>query len=116
MKVSAKVIILGSYWDVKLRSKKEDDYLVNADGYCDKTMNLIVVKTNDENDTLGNWEEYMRKVLRHELIHAFLFESGLHEEFMHPGRGHDEAYVDWFAVQMLKIKTAYDCVLAQLEL
>lgn len=43
MKISAKVIILGSSWDVKLRSKKEDEYLVNADGYCDKTMNLIVV-------------------------------------------------------------------------
>lgn len=116
MKTSAEVIVLGSSWNIKLRSKKEDKYLINADGYCDKTVNLIVVKTNDENDTLENWEEYMRKVLRHELIHAFLFESGLHEEFMHPERGHDETYVDWFAVQMLKIKNAYDIVLEKLEL
>lgn len=116
MKTSAEAIILGSSWNVKLRSKKEDKYLINADGYCDKTANLIVVKTNDEDDNLENWEEYMRKVLRHELIHAFLFESGLHEGLMHPERGHDEAYVDWFAVQMLKIKVAYDSVLIQLEL
>lgn len=35
--------------------------------------------------------------------HAFLFESGLSENFTHPEYGHDETYVDWIASQFPKM-------------
>lgn len=41
--------------------------------------------------------------MRHEIIHAFLFESGLSENFTHPEYGHDETYVDWIASQFPKM-------------
>ena len=50
--------------------------------------------------------EYMvkEKELRHEIIHAFLSESGLQSNFEHSQQfGHEETIVDWFAIQFPKI-------------
>ena len=61
----------------------------------------------DATGEIGLFNEYLRKVTRHEIIHAFLFESGLTENFTHPDFGHDETYVDWFASQFPKILAVY---------
>lgn len=53
------------------------------------------------------------KVLRHEIIHAFLFESGLQENYHNEKWGHDEIMIDWFAIQFPKIQKAFyeaDCL------
>lgn len=52
---------------------------------------------------LKDYSVYQEKVMRHEIIHAFLFESGLSENFTHPEYGHDETYVDWIASQFPKM-------------
>lgn len=95
------VNILGTDYTIEERSKTEDSYLENCDGYCDKTTKLIVVGT--DNTDLENFDVYRKKVMRHEIIHAFLYESGLHENFKHEQWGHDETMVDWIAVQFPKI-------------
>ena len=47
---------------------------------------------------------YRKKQLRHEIIHAFLSESGLQCNWQHTEQfGHDETTVDWFAIQSPKI-------------
>jgi hypothetical protein len=101
-----RVSILGTKYEILQRSADSDPDLRDCDGYCDKTIKRIVVTTRDANCNLGDFESYRRKVLRHEIIHAFLFESGLHENFMH-SPGHDETYVDWFAAQYPKIKAVF---------
>lgn len=101
------VNILGTNYSVYDRSEKEDKYLKDCDGYCDKTTKEIVVKTEGEDCELGDFEVYRKKVLRHEIIHAFLFESGLHENFRHSEFGHDETYVDWIAAQFPKMVQAF---------
>lgn len=106
-----KVSILGTEYTVHKLSREEDSYLKNCDGYCDKTSKRIVVNT--DNDDLDNVEVYIKKVLRHEIIHAFLYESGLHENFRHDKWGHDETMVDWVAVQFPKILDVFmeaDCL------
>lgn len=99
--------ILGEKWEIEERTISEDEVLENCDGYCDKTVRLIVIGKKERNCNLSDFEAYRRKVMRHEIIHAFLFESGLHENFTHD-MGHDETYVDWFAVQFPKIKKVFD--------
>lgn len=98
--------VLGTKYTIEKHSKAEDDYLVNCDGYCDKTAKKIVVTT--DNTDLDNFSVYQNKVMRHEIIHAFLYESGLHENFEHHTWGHDETMIDWVAVQFPKMIKAFE--------
>lgn len=99
--------VLGAAYDITVKSAQEDAYLKNADGYCDKTTRKIVVKVKDDDCELGDFERYQKRVMRHEIIHAFLFESGLDENWAHQP-GHDETYVSWIAGQFPKLQTAFE--------
>ena len=102
-----KVHILGSVWTVKERSESEDERLKNCDGYCDWTTREIVVE-REITGNLGDMEKYIRKVTRHEIVHAFLLESGLHEcagEVC--SWAANEEMVDWIARQGQKIYAAW---------
>ena len=107
MKIKQDVTILGTRYRLYIRDVSRDKYLQDCDGYCDKTTKEIVVRSDDGTSELGNYSAYQKKVMRHEVIHAFLFESGLHENFDHKV-GHDETFVDWFAVQFPKIKAVFE--------
>lgn len=102
-----KINVLGTSYSVYKKNRKKDDILSKCDGYCDKTSKKIVVIEKDEDNELEMFEVYQRKVLRHEIIHAFLFESGLHENFEHTPMGHEETMIDWYAAQYPKIKKAF---------
>lgn len=103
-----KVNILGSEWSVKFG--KESDYpnLKDNDGYADSSVREIVIDdftaTEGEPGRKRDIEAYRKHVIRHELIHAFLAESGF------DGNGHsadhwelNEEMVDWFAIHSPKI-------------
>lgn len=99
------VNILGTRYKILYLSPAQDKYLDTADGYTDKSSKKIVITTR--NLELEDFAAYQRKILRHEIIHAFLYESGLGENFSHPDYGHDELYVDWIAIQWPKINAVY---------
>ena len=101
------VDILGTNYRVIEDSSDNDKMLESVDGYCDKTSKKIVVKKKDDDCEIDDFEVYRRKCLRHEIIHAFLFESGLHENWEHKPYGHDETYVDWIAAQFPKLHKAF---------
>jgi hypothetical protein len=100
-----RIDILGSAWRVQFREQKQDKTLEECDGYCDASENLIVVKIPEEDAmSLGNLENYQKKVLRHEIFHAFLFESGMgHCSSPVDCWATNEEMVDWFAIQSPKI-------------
>lgn len=103
-----KINVLGTDYEISFRSKEEDEILKNrdCDGYCDKTSKLIVV--TKDNEELGDFEYYQKKILRHEIIHAFMFESGLGVNWQHAEQwGHDETHIDWFAIQSPKLFEAF---------
>lgn len=102
-----RVNILGECWTVQERDQSEDKELEQCDGYCDKTVRVIVISKKPEDCNLAQWDVYRKKVMRHEVIHAFLFESGLHENFEHKQFGHDETMIDWVAVQFPKMLAAF---------
>lgn len=102
-----KINVLGTKYTISYKTAKQDRELEQCDGYCDKTTKQIVVRKCDDGCNLGDFDSYRKKVVRHELIHAFLFESGLHENFKHNEWGHDETTVDWIAVQFPKLLKAF---------
>ena len=92
-----RINILGSEWTIVERSEKEDQNLENADGYCDWTTRTIVVE-REMVGNLGDMESYIRKVKRHEIVHAFLQESGLYEcSAATEAWANNEEMVDWIA-------------------
>ena len=111
--VKNKVDILGSDYLITFKNVEDDDYAREhcLSGYTDhieKTITIINQKSFDSDgypvsDERNEKEEKI--VLRHELIHAFLTESGLKDN-CHSSMGSwatNEEMVDWFALQMPKI-------------
>ena len=91
--------ILGTIWRIRERSESEDERLKDCDGYCDWTTREIVVEREELGD-LKNMDRYIRKVKRHEIVHAFLFESGLcHCSCSVEAWAMNEEMVDWLATQ-----------------
>lgn len=102
-----KINVLGTEYTLEIKTQAEDDFLDTCDGYCDKTSHSIVVTSKPADNELKDFEAYQKKCIRHEIIHAFLFESGLHENWSHKD-GHDETYVDWIAAQFPKLLKAFE--------
>lgn len=102
-----KIDVLGTKYTVVVTTTAKDKFLETCDGYCDKTTKKIVVKAEEPYNELADFSVYLKKVKRHEIIHAFLLESGLHENFKHSEWGHDETTVDWIAVQFPKLLKAF---------
>lgn len=97
--------VLGTDIKIVFREEKQDPQLEELGGYFDSSENLIVVKIPEKDkNSLGNLENWQKKVLRHEIIHAFLYESGL-DWSASPSDcwATNEEMVDWMAIQMPKI-------------
>lgn len=96
-----KVNILGTEYEI-ITKAKESEYptLSNCDGYTDSSIKQIVVKKIEpDKGSLEDLKMYERKVLRHEIIHAFLYESGLDGNCW----ARNEEIVDWIALQSEKM-------------
>lgn len=110
MLLDCNIRILGTPWRVCVAPMEADKRLDDCDGFTDKTSKLIMVEDCRQNSNLDDPMVYIRKVIRHEIIHAFLIESGLDECMMHCKYGQEEQAVDWFAHQFYKIRDAIDMV------
>lgn len=105
-----KVNVLGQDYTVVFKELEQEPRLQETDGFCDWTVKRIVLNKQIEG-TLSDMKEYRNKVLRHEIVHAFLLESGLHEcsgECV--AWAANEVMVDWFARQGEKIYKAWRSV------
>lgn len=102
-----KVNILGTEYSIKFGDEGKYPSLEGIDGYCDSSTKEIVVdnmkKTEGKVGAKGNLKDYQKTCLRHEIIHAFMEESGLSGNFEHKTIGIEETTVDWFAIQSPKI-------------
>ena len=83
------------------------------DGYCDQSTREIIVDDMEKyQEQLGSKADlriYKKQVTRHEIIHAFLFESGLDVSSVKAESwATNEEMVDWIAIQMPKIIAAME--------
>lgn len=107
------VDILGSEWTIQF--KDEDPAFEKAQGYAEPNEKIIIienVKPTNPNEPL-ELTEYaqsidQKRVLRHEILHAFLMESGLDANANAVENwATNEEMVDWFAIQSPKIFKVY---------
>ena len=111
-----KINILGTEYQIETHKVSEDSYLEDnkLSGYCGEEEKLIVVADMSEEKYFPNMNEreqetYRKRVLRHEIIHAFLNESGLSDSSnrFDGAWAKNEEMVDWFAIQSPKIYDVY---------
>jgi len=106
--------LLGEDYIIEERNVKNDAKLKDCDGYHDETRKLCVIDDFKDKRYDGllegtDIEKYKNQILRHELIHAILFESGLSNNSW----ADNEAMVDWIAIQFPKIVKVFkqaDCL------
>lgn len=103
------VDILGTQYKIVIL--EENDYRVvdNENGWCDFSAKKIVTfNFKQDRASVENLAGYQKEVIRHEIIHAFLHESGLGgcaDSTDHWAMS--EEMVDWFAKQEPKIHRAF---------
>lgn len=106
-----KIDVLGTKYTIKRVDRGQDEYMekMNFGGYCDghaKQIVILNIKTlpewSNEPEAIIKGKE--SETLRHEIIHAYLNESGLCWNSHSPGAwAKNEEMVDWFAIQLPKI-------------
>lgn len=96
-----KVSILGTSYDITIDRTKSNKKLADANAYIEfYTKKIVVDVTEISDNTVENVEEAICNSVRHEVIHGFLWESGMRRY------AYDETIVDWISVQLYKIVEA----------
>lgn len=102
------VDILGRPYTITVTNDGEQPRLADFDGLCDETTAEIFAenyaKYAGDPKSKADLTVQMKKVIRHEIVHAFLFESGLAENSLW---AQNEEIVDWIAIQGPKIIKAW---------
>ena len=100
--------ILGTEYKILTQSEAENPKLEEAHGLCELYSKKIVISdmSKEKNDPMSFelLDEFHKKVLRHEIIHAFFGESGLCSCSEY---AENEELVDWLAIQAPKIFKAF---------
>lgn len=105
--------ILGTEYKIFFKNANEDKRLDDLEGYTDFYEKIIVVCNLKSRQyySLDNEEKIklaQNKILRHEIVHAFLYESGLDcNSNKSYSWAENEEMVDWFAIQSPKIFEIY---------
>jgi len=100
-----KVNILGTEYEFIITGDTTISDIGDNAGVCNPFLKQIVVK--DDLMPHGKYRKeeakkyFEKEVIRHELIHAFFFESGLDD------LARNEQLVDWIAVQFPKMLKAF---------
>lgn len=106
------VNVLGTEYTIEVVPVEVDDYLEGIHGYCDFLTKSIVLRKVNPLDYLGNIDAVNAQYkvnLRHEIMHAFLYESGLDGASV-DGWARNEEMVDYMALQFPKIlKACTEC-------
>lgn len=89
-----KLNILGTKYKIEIHKISEDETLRKNRwvGYCGEESKLIVIADMSEKEFFSDMDEkeqeaYRKKTLRHEIVHAFLNESGLSDNAAVPDGG-----------------------------
>lgn len=111
-----KIDILGTEYRIETHKVSEDSYMEGKGlaGYCEEENKLIVVADMSEGKYFVGMDEkaqetYRKKTLRHEIMHAFLNESGLSDSSnrFDGAWAKNEEMVDWLAIQTPKIFSTF---------
>ena len=89
--------ILGVQYSIVYLTEDEEDRLGGSNGFTDWTEQRIVINKTERGD-IANKQRMFRKIVRHEIVHAFLLESGLdYCSLPCDSWATNEEMVEWFA-------------------
>lgn len=101
------VNILGTEWKI-IVCKENESVLLDGkyrDGCTDNSTRTIYICEKKEDCELQDYETWKKLSLRHEIFHAYLFESGLDASSgtVNCPWATNEEMIDWLAIQSPKI-------------
>ena len=111
--------VLDTDYNIEYRTEDDDPTLEGCLGYCDKYQKLIVIDDSDKDgvkeldrdyDTTQwkkSYEALQKKVLRHELTHAFVTECGFAESSLDQWASNEEL-IDFLAINAVKLVKLYE--------
>lgn len=105
-----KANVLGEVYRIFYDTEEHDPKMKGNDGYTETAEKEIHIEKSifedhaDDRQTIKNLPKYGRKVIRHELVHAFIEESGLAEC---NDWARCEELVDWIAKQFPKMMKCF---------
>jgi hypothetical protein len=102
--------IMGSKYTIYYKVKEsKDPALKNVLGFMDSSNRSIYIKLIEPDEkNLKDLEQTYRETLRHEIIHAFLYESGLDSSSGGTSSwARNEEMIDWIAIQYPKISKVF---------
>ena len=104
----ATVNVLGTEYTIRICHGDAEPRFTDCDGFCDETVHEIFVENYENAAGKPNSKKRLdlqtKKVLRHEIVHAFMFESGLAENSYW---AQNEEVIDWIAMQGVKLYKAW---------
>lgn len=108
------VNILGTLYEIHF-DVPEEKMPEGADGCMDQSIHTIkIAEFESDRNSIQDLDSYRKKVTRHEIIHAFLYESGLWNNSGNvQAWGQCEEITDWIAIQSPKLFKAFkeaDCL------
>lgn len=105
--------VLGTTYKV-YEIERDDEAVMDArgcDGYCDHSTKEIMLRgsfKDPDPKAVANLGYVWDNMIRHEIVHAFLYESGMTGYDSFDGSFYkNEIIVDWFAVQSPKLFKAF---------
>lgn len=116
------LVILGVRYTLDLRLYNDEPFFEenNCDGWVSNMKKEIVICDAMSHpiydcNTITHAHKLENLWLRHEIIHAYLFESGLNANSnkFEQGWATNEEMIDWFAIQLPKI--ALTCMMVEKE-
>lgn len=117
MNYPKKVKILGTEYKIEKHRYDDDAEMDGLCGYCRYLIPEIVICDLTTHPSIGKdtkkeaIEAIEKETLRHEIIHAFLNESGIGENSFASTDipwSRNEEMIDWIALQFHKIEAVYD--------
>lgn len=92
------VSVLGTTYTIRI---VDPEKCIDCDGWCDFSTKEVFVKDFEPDpEAMKDLAYYTAKVIRHELIHAMLYESGHH---CNCAWATDESLVDYIALMFPKM-------------
>lgn len=110
---TVKVNILGAEWKIIFESADKSPRYEKFNGWCDMSVRECHVGIRQPNEyTQKDMDSFCKMIARHEIIHAFIYESGiLTSSDVYDGKwAKEESMIDWIAVQSPKIFEVFNIV------
>lgn len=108
--VKSIVNILGTQYSILIIEKEDYRYDREADGWCDPSVKeLLVFNYKQSAESVKDLVSYQKRVIRHEIVHAFFYESGLWQNaYSSKCWAKNEEMIDWIAIQSPKLQKAFE--------